>query len=52
MRFTSVTLLATAALEAASSPVEVARRAEPTIYLAGDSTMAKSGANDGYTDGE
>lgn len=25
--------------------------ATPTIYLAGDSTMAKNGANDGSTDG-
>jgi hypothetical protein len=25
--------------------------AQATVYLAGDSTMAKSGANDGVTDG-
>ena len=53
MRFTSLALLAVAAIEQATgSPVELAARAEPTIYLAGDSTMARRGANDGYTDGE
>jgi rhamnogalacturonan acetylesterase len=26
-----------------ATPVEVARRATPTVYLAGDSTMAKTG---------
>jgi hypothetical protein len=26
--------------------------AQATVYLAGDSTMAKSGANDGVTDGK
>jgi rhamnogalacturonan acetylesterase len=28
---------------AQGTPVEVARRATPTVYLAGDSTMAKTG---------
>lgn len=27
-------------------------QAHATVYLAGDSTMAKNGANDGVTDGE
>jgi len=37
--------LLTAGLTAVSvqaTPVEVARRATPTVYLAGDSTMAKT----------
>ena len=32
-----------AASGAYATPVEVARRATPTVYLAGDSTMAKTG---------
>ncbi len=38
------TLLVTglAAVGAHGTPVEVARRATPTVYLAGDSTMAKT----------
>ncbi|KAK7754695.1 hypothetical protein SLS62_003252 [Diatrype stigma] len=52
MRFTSIiSLLAVAALEATCTPVELAERASPTLYLAGDSTMAKNGAGDGSTDG-
>lgn len=38
--------LVTAGLAVAGAhgtPVEVARRATPTVYLAGDSTMAKTG---------
>jgi rhamnogalacturonan acetylesterase len=48
------TVLALGALQAAAAPadtVELAPRATPTIYLCGDSTMAKNGANDGDTDG-
>jgi rhamnogalacturonan acetylesterase len=37
-----------AAVGAQGTPVEVAKRATPTVYLAGDSTMAKtSGAHMG-----
>lgn len=37
-----------AAVGVHGTPVEVARRATPTVYLAGDSTMAKtSGAHMG-----
>jgi rhamnogalacturonan acetylesterase len=32
-------------------PVAIAPRATPTVYLCGDSTMARNGANDGVTDG-
>jgi rhamnogalacturonan acetylesterase len=41
------------ALQAAASPapVALAPRATPTVYLCGDSTMAKDGADDGDTDG-
>lgn len=53
MRFaSSLTFVALAALEATCTPVELAERATPTLYLAGDSTMARNGANDGSTDGE
>ncbi|KAI0388448.1 carbohydrate esterase family 12 protein [Xylariaceae sp. FL0594] len=53
MKFSLSSLLALAAIGviATPTPAEVAPRAGPTIYLCGDSTMAKSGANDGYTDG-
>jgi rhamnogalacturonan acetylesterase len=51
----SCAILAFAALQAVATPVadpaEVAPRATPTVYLCGDSTMAKNGANDGDTDG-
>lgn len=54
MRFSSVsTVLALGALQAAATPTrpDLAPRATPTIYLCGDSTMARLGANDGDTDG-
>ncbi|KAI1122161.1 carbohydrate esterase family 12 protein [Nemania abortiva] len=54
MRFSSVSAaLALGALEAVASPTrpELAPRATPTVYLCGDSTMARLGANDGDTDG-
>lgn len=52
MRFaSSLTFVALATLEATCTPVELAERATPTLYLAGDSTMARNGANDGSTDG-
>jgi hypothetical protein len=51
MRFsTELCLTATFALSALATPV-MEKRATPTIYLAGDSTMANKGANDGATDG-
>ncbi|KAF9731766.1 hypothetical protein PMIN06_007690 [Paraphaeosphaeria minitans] len=51
MKFTSeLCVAASFALTALAIPV-MEKRATPTIYLAGDSTMAKSGANDGSTDG-
>ncbi|KAL1869139.1 hypothetical protein Daus18300_005675 [Diaporthe australafricana] len=43
--------VALGALSASASPVELAARATPTVYLCGDSTMANKGANDGATDG-
>ncbi|TRX97174.1 hypothetical protein FHL15_001968 [Xylaria flabelliformis] len=55
MRFSSVSaLMALTVLEAIATPVtppDLAPRATPTVYLCGDSTMAKNGANDGDTDG-
>ncbi|ORY70996.1 carbohydrate esterase family 12 protein [Pseudomassariella vexata] len=52
MHFTSALALASlAALQVSGTPVELVERATPTLYLAGDSTMAKDGANDGDTDG-
>lgn len=39
------------AMSALASPA-MEKRATPTIYLAGDSTMANKGANDGATDGK
>ncbi|RYO81711.1 hypothetical protein DL764_009723 [Monosporascus ibericus] len=49
MRFTSLAFLAVAAFETTAKPVEIAERAAPTLYLAGDSTMARS--NGGVIDG-
>lgn len=56
MKFASPLLsLAFGVRFAATSPTpidaELAPRATPTLYLCGDSTMAKNGANDGDTDG-
>lgn len=34
-----------------TTPVELEKRATPTVYLAGDSTMARLGGNNGKTDG-
>ncbi|KAI1432100.1 carbohydrate esterase family 12 protein [Xylaria sp. CBS 124048] len=54
MRFLSISaLLALDSLRAAATPTrpDIAPRATPTVYLCGDSTMAKGGANDGDTDG-
>lgn len=51
MRFSiELCLTATFALSTLATPV-MEKRATPTIYLAGDSTMANKGANDGATDG-
>ncbi|RYP30432.1 hypothetical protein DL767_006243 [Monosporascus sp. MG133] len=49
MRFTSLAFLAVTAFEATAKPVEIVERAAPTLYLAGDSTMARS--SDGVMDG-
>lgn len=50
-----LSLYATAALSAviaSAKPVsQLVRRASPTIYTLGDSTMAKDGADNGLTDG-
>jgi rhamnogalacturonan acetylesterase len=54
MKLLSVSVvLALGALEAIATPTrpDLAPRATPTVYLCGDSTMAKNGANDGATDG-
>lgn len=52
MRFSSpYTMVALSAITATASPVALAPRATPTIYLCGDSTMAKGGAGNGETDG-
>ncbi|KAI1820592.1 carbohydrate esterase family 12 protein [Xylaria intraflava] len=54
MRFSSIsTVLVFGSLKAAATPTrpDVVPRATPTVYLCGDSTMAKGGANDGDTDG-
>ncbi|KAH9909764.1 carbohydrate esterase family 12 protein [Xylariomycetidae sp. FL2044] len=47
------TVVALGATRAAAIPTrpDIAPRATPTVYLCGDSTMAKNGANDGDTDG-
>ncbi|KAF7553106.1 hypothetical protein G7Z17_g3882 [Cylindrodendrum hubeiense] len=54
MRFTTSAFLASAigALQVASAPSGgLVRRASPTVYFCGDSTMAKNGGGDGDTDG-
>ncbi|KAH8900799.1 GDSL-like Lipase/Acylhydrolase [Thozetella sp. PMI_491] len=54
MKFTAFyTALALGAVQVTASPTpaDLAPRAAPTVYLCGDSTMAKNGANDGATDG-
>jgi hypothetical protein len=45
----AIELVAVAAMVAYASPVQLDERAAPTLYLAGDSTMAKS--SDGVIDG-
>lgn len=47
---TKLCIVASFTLAALATPV-MEKRATRTIYLAGDSTMAKNGANDGSTDG-
>lgn len=44
-------MLAFCAITASAKPVANHRRATPTIYTCGDSTMAKDGAANGETDG-
>ncbi|KAF7559179.1 hypothetical protein G7046_g4984 [Stylonectria norvegica] len=48
-------ILALGTLQVAAVPapasIDLVPRATPTVYLCGDSTMAKNGANDGDTDG-
>lgn len=52
MKFSVVVPLTSFALGAFALPGALDTRAAPTIYLAGDSTMAAKGANDGATDGQ
>lgn len=47
----SAAVVAMAAMTATAKPVANQRRATPTIYTCGDSTMAKDGAANGETDG-
>ncbi|KAI1270366.1 SGNH hydrolase-type esterase domain-containing protein [Xylariaceae sp. FL1019] len=52
MMFTQLfAALALSSLHVAASPTHELARRTPTLYLCGDSTMAKDGANDGDTDG-
>lgn len=52
MKFSSpYTMVALSAITATAKPVALEPRASPTIYLCGDSTMAKGGAGNGKTDG-
>ncbi|ROW02412.1 hypothetical protein VMCG_06051 [Cytospora schulzeri] len=52
MKFSSTyAMVAFSAITATASPVALAPRATPTIYMCGDSTMAKDGAANGKTDG-
>lgn len=51
MRLASTVAAAALAITVSGTPVELVERATPTLYLAGDSTMANKGANDGKTDG-
>jgi hypothetical protein len=51
MKLSTVVPLASFGLSALALPGGLDTRAAPTIYLAGDSTMAAKGANDGATDG-
>ena len=52
MKFTSITAFASLSLCAWGLPRGLDTRAAPTIYTAGDSTMAAKGANNGLTDGK
>lgn len=45
-------LIAYLVLGTSALPGNLYTRAAPTIYTAGDSTMAAKGANNGLTDGE
>lgn len=51
MKVSTIAPLAAFALGAFALPSNHETRAAPTIYFAGDSTMAAKGANDGATDG-
>ena len=51
MKLSSVAAMASFALGASALPQNLDKRAGPTIYMAGDSTMAAKGANNGLTDG-
>ncbi|KAL6703094.1 hypothetical protein ACN47E_010231 [Coniothyrium glycines] len=51
MKLSTTFSITTFALGAFAFPGGLDARAVPTIYLAGDSTMAARGANDGVTDG-
>lgn len=52
MKFTTASIALALSLTASAKPVASNnRRATPTIYTCGDSTMAKDGGGDGATDG-
>lgn len=52
MKFSSVhAMVALSAITATAKPLANNRRATPTIYTIGDSTMAEGGAGNGETDG-
>jgi rhamnogalacturonan acetylesterase len=51
MKLLSVISIALLELGALALPGSLDTRAGPTIYAAGDSTMAAKGANNGLTDG-
>lgn len=52
MKFSSIhAILAFGAVAATAKPMQNTRRATPTIYTCGDSTMAKGGSGNGATDG-
>lgn len=51
MRLSTIIPVASLVLGTLAHPRAIEKRATPTIYLAGDSTMANKGANDGKTDG-
>ncbi|KAK4561535.1 hypothetical protein LTR86_004853 [Recurvomyces mirabilis] len=51
MKTFALVTVGTLAIVTHASPIQNAAKAQPTLYLAGDSTMALKGANNGKTDG-